>query len=486
MAQKDKTSAKPVAPSATEADQARARQWFKKAAEAREHREYEYAIECLINGLGYWPEAVDEGFMPLRSVAIQRQQAGGKKPGLFDELKKSMTGKDARQGMLNAAHLLALDPLNSGYADGLLRNANKGGFLEAAKWAAPVVFETLRRDKKPNRARFRAYRDTLVEAAQQAETRDAHGLQTWLLEQAVQALDYLVARNPTDEALRTEQRDLAGLLTITRGKYADAGDFRDSLADADKQKLLHDGERVQQGDQTLAALIAVARQEWEQAPDEPAKINALVDVLVRTERAHEEDEAIAILRAAHQKTQNYSFKLRADDIRLRQLARQTAALEAQARQSGKEEDRQQSRLAAVEQRQVALEICRERVEQYPTDLRVKFRLGSALFAAGDFDEAIPVLQLAQADPRSRWRCQLLMGRAFFEKANFAQAAEVLDEALKGYELTDEISKQLLYWLGRAHEAAGRKDEAQAAYGKLLRQDYNYMDGDARKRLEALK
>ncbi len=41
-------------------------------------------------------------------------------------------------------------------------------------------------------------------------------------------------------------------------------------------------------------------------------------------------------------------------------------------------------------------------------------------------------------------------------------------------------------LGRSCEAAERVDEARDAYGKLLRQDYNYKDGDARKRLEGLK
>jgi len=486
MAEKDKTSTEPAAPVFSEADKARARQWFKKAADAREHREYDYAVECFITGLGYWPEAVEEGHMHLRSVALQRQQTGGKKPGLMDGLKKPISGKDHRQATLNAAHLLALDPPNAGYADALLRNANQAGLLETVKWAAPVVFDTLRRDKKPSRGRFKAYRDALVEAAQQAEARGNRTLQVWLLEQAVQALDYLVARNPADEALKSEQRDLAGMLTITRGKYEGAEDFRESLVDAEKQKMLHDADRVKQGEQSLATLIAAARKDWAQAPNEAAKINALVDLLLRAERKKEEDEAIRVLLAAYNSTQNYSFKQRADDIRLRHLARQTAALAAHAQQSGTEEDRQQARLATAEQRQVALEVYRERVGQYPTDLRLKFKLGSAFFDTGDYDEAIPMLQAAQAEPRSRWRCQLLIGRAFFEKGNFAQAAEVLDEALKGYELTDDTSKQLLYWLGRAHEAAGHQDEAKAAYGKLLRQDYNYMNGDARKRLENLK
>ena len=211
-----------------------------------------------------------------------------------------------------------------------------------------------------------------------------------------------------------------------------------------------------------------------------------MELLTRTERKKEEDEAVSLLMGAFEKARNYSLKLRADDIRLRQLARQAEVLEAQARQSGSEADQQQARLAAMEHRQVAIDVYRERVTEYPTDLRLKYRLGSVLFDAGEYDEAIPMLQAAQADPRSRVRGQLLMGRAFFEKGNHREAAEVLSDALKTYELTDDTSKQLLYWLGRASEAAGNTDEAKAAYGKLLRQDYNFLDGDARKRLDSLK
>ncbi len=45
---------------------------------------------------------------------------------------------------------------------------------------------------------------------------------------------------------------------------------------------------------------------------------------------------------------------------------------------------------------------------------------------------------------------------------------------------------MLYWMGRAYEAGGRTDEARATYGKLLRQDYNYANGDTRQRHESLK
>lgn len=470
----------------SEADKARAGQWFKKAADLREKRDYDYAIECYITGLGYWPEAVEDGHMLLRSVAVQRQQAGGKKPGLMDGMKLSMTGKDAVKAMLNAEHLLAKDPQNGTYADGLLKNATKAGLVATCCWAAPVVLETLKRDKKPNKARFQAFRENLVEAAQKAAARGDNKAEVFLLEQAVASLDYQVPRTPGDEELRDELKHLAGRLTIAKGKYDQADDFRASLQDAESQKLLHDQDRMKQGRETQAALVAALRKDYEAAPDVPGKVYALVEALIKDEKKEGEDEAIGVLLEAYARTKNYSFKLRADDIRMRQSQRLANELAAKARASSDESDRQQARLAALEHRQMVVEIYRERVEKYPTDLKHKYRLGRALFETAEYDEAIPMLQAAQQDPRTRHLCQLMLGRAFFEKGSPAQAAEILREAFERYELADEHSKEMLYWLGRAHQAAGNVADAKDAFGRLLRQDYNYRDGDARRRLEALQ
>ncbi|MBW7906418.1 MAG: tetratricopeptide repeat protein [Phycisphaerae bacterium] len=487
MAAKSEQPPRPAAHEFSDADKSRARQWFKKAADCRERREYDYAIECYITGLGFWPEAVTEGHMPLSSLALQRAQAGGKKPGMMEKMQKPTSGKDAKQAMLNAEHLSAKDPANGGYLDAVMKNAVKAGYFETLKWIAPRVMDSLRRDAKPDLARFRLYRTCLVEAAEAANAAGTVADAAWFYEHALTSVEFLAARNPTDAALRDEQRDLSGRLTIAKGKYAEASTFRDSLQDADKQKLLHDADRVQQGEQTLEDVIAAARHEYEQDRANGNKINTLVDLLLRRERPEEEAQALAVLDEAYESSRNYSYKVRADDVRLRQLRRTSKALADQARVSGDDGDRQQARLAAGELVEAEIAIYSERVQKYPTDLRSKFRLGEALFKARRFDEAIPALQAARGDPRARTRAELLIGRAFFEKGNHGQAAEVLKEALEGHEIqTDELAKELLYRLARAYEAAGNVAEARSAFNRLLRLDYNYASGDARQRLESMK
>ena len=475
---KQGTSPPADGPAPSDVDRKKALAWFKQGAETREKRSYDYAIECYITGLGFWPEAVQDGHMPLYSLAIQRMQAGGKKPGMLDGLKLSMSGKDAKQALLNAETLMAKDPTNHTYLEGILKNAVRGGFLATARWVAPLVYDTLRRDKKPNTGRFKAYRELLTEAGAAAD-HDGHASEAaWFYGEA--------ARGLADGRLRDEQRDLSGRHTIARGKYSEAETFRDSVRDGDAQKLLHDAERLKQGEQTMADVLAAARQAYEAEPTVPAKINALVELLLRRDEPEEEQQAMAVLLQAAEATGNYSFKVRADDVRLKQLQRQARQAAEVARATGADDDRQVARQALTEQLRAELEIYRERVANYPTDLRVKFRLGRALFSARQYHEAIPQLQAAQADPRTRDHVALLIGRCFLETNAAAQAREVLREALDRREgLEDDLSRDLLYWLARSYEATDEKDLAKQTYGRLLRIDYNYGNGEARQRHDAL-
>ena len=487
MAKTDNQNETPRPQEFTDADKRRARQWFEKAKELREKRDYDYAIQSYVTGLGFWTDAVEEGHMPLWSLAIQRQQAGGKKPGTMERLKHSITSKDPKEALLNSEMLLAKDPTNAAYLDGVLKNAIRACLPQTIRWIATRTFESLFKEKKPNVGRFKSFRQMMIEAAERADAWGDPQFASWCYEQAVNSLDFLISRNPSDMAMKDEQRDLSGKLTIARGKYEDASSFRDSILDADKQKLLHDAERAKQGEETLSALIAAEKKEYEANPTVPGKINAYVEALLKPERRKEEDLAISVLTKAFEDLDNYSFKQKADDIRMRQLRRQTRRWKERAAQTKKDEDQQQHRLALMEERQTELDIYRERVQKYPTDLRMKFHLGRTLFGAGEHDEAIPVLQEASSEPRYRTRAQIMIGRAFYEKEAFTQASAVLSETLESYEnVGDDVSKDMLYWIGRAYEADDQVDNAVATFGKLLRMDYNYADGDARRRHDSLK
>lgn len=467
-------------------DKARAREWFRKGDDCREKRDYDYAVESYLTGLGYWPEAVEEGHMKLRSIAIQRQQAGGKKPGMLDRMKWSTSGKDVKVAMLNAEKRVSLDPTDDDAWDAFVKNAGRGRFFATLLWAAPLASESLKRDKKPSLGRFRAFREALVEASDASSEMHDNITTTKLLEAAMDSLDYLRLRIPGDEGLRNEQRHLAGKLAIAKGKYEEADTFRDSLQDADKQTMMHDAERgSKQADESLERALAALRNAWKQDPQSPGPFNQLIDALARTEKKKFEDEAIELLKQQYIAAKQYAHKVRADNILMAQRKRELRGLKEAAIASGNEDDKRNVRLSEQDFNQTRLEIYRERLEKYPTDLRIKYELGTILLTLQLPHEAIPLLQDAQADPKVRFHCQFYIGRAFFDTGAHGQAVSVLREALAGYEYTDDLTKRLLYWLGRACEADQKIPEAKDAYGKLMRLDYNYADGDVRRRMELL-
>ena len=81
-------------------DRAKAAKWFQRARELGDKRQFDYAIEYYVNGLEFWPEAVEEACKPLHGCAVARRQTGGKKPGLKDTMTRSMNDKDAKRGSI--------------------------------------------------------------------------------------------------------------------------------------------------------------------------------------------------------------------------------------------------------------------------------------------------------------------------------------------------------------------------------------------------
>jgi len=69
-------------------------------------------------------------------------------------------------------------------------------------------------------------------------------------------------------------------------------------------------------------------------------------------------------------------------------------------------------------------LARERIEDNPTDLGLRFELGKCLFALGRFKEAIVDFTKAQQNPRCRKEAMQLLARSYDNTRQFEQAREV--------------------------------------------------------------
>lgn len=454
-----------------------ARRWFEQGAKLLNQRNYDFAVKSFVEGLEFNPLAVEEGWVPLRGCAMVRVHSGGKKPGKLESMKYSMTTKDPVKGMLNAAWLFGHNPMNIDYAEGILRNANKARCEEVMFWAGPIYRELLGSDKKPNPKKFGLLKDLYEELGDRCQFRGEVSDAIKAYELGLEAINSQRNIDQKNRDLDSVIKNLSTKLTIVKGKYDSADSFRDSVRDGEEQSHLQDEERLVHGGDALTGAIERARKDMEANPDVDAKVIAYVDLLCKIEDDESERKAIVLLTEKYRATDNYRFKMRADDIAIKQLGRQVR----RAKKSGDEE-----KVREVVTRQLRFEekAFRERAEKYPTDLRFKYEHARRLFRFRKYDDAIPLFQQARNDPKARNSCSVYLGRCFLEKNLPEQSIEILNAAVEKYELSDDdVAKELNYWLGRSLEAAERKDEARKTYGKLMQIDYNYRD--IRDRMENL-
>lgn len=457
---------------ASDEDKSKARKWFVRGRELGEKRQFDYAIEYYVNGLEFWPDAVEEACKALHGCAVARKQGGGKKPGLKDSMRRSMNDKDAKQAYVNSLWLFGHDPDNIGYIEGVVKNAARLRAEDAAKWAAGVYHKALEGNPKTSAKQFQTLVQILEELGTRAAERNEGAFGVEAYQMGVAVLRSWMRKFPKDEAADTALRSLSTKLTILKGKYEGGESFRDSVADSEQQMARHDENRTVQSDERVDELIARAEKEYRAEP-ETGKLKHLVDLLIRREHAEYENKAMALLMEEFERGQDYRWKQAADDVRIRQLARAT-------REAAKSGDAEAAKKGAVEQLKFELAVFNERATRYPSDQRLKFEYAIRLFRAGKIDEAIPLFQSARSDPKNRIGASLFLGRCFYKKGYYSQTIATLTDAIEQYDFTDdEFAKGMRYWLGRAQEDSGEADAARKTYGDLLQQDYNYKDVRAR-------
>jgi len=464
-----------------------AKKFFQHAITVSDTRNYDYAIELFLQGLAKAPQAVEEGHKPLRETSLKRKVTGGKKAGLVESFKRThFNGKDSTQGFINAEYLLAKDPLNVVHAEALVKCLDQAEYPEALIWALGVALDLIRQEKKINLPRLLMIANLYEKVGTYYDKQDKPDLAVTIYQSALSALETGI---PLDTKqvydFVGKQRDLAGRLTILRGRYERATGFQESIQNAEGQKAILDQDRIVKSEELIEQLLAKARGELQQNPDTPGKINAVVDLLLQRGKPADEQEAINLLQAAFGRTHQYALKFRADDVRIRQLTRTAQSLKEAAGQKDDPDLKTKADQAQKALDELDLEVWQERIKEYPTDTKMKFEYGRRLHKLKRFDEAIPVLQEVLSNPKYAVRARYYIGTAFFQKGWHSQAVDTLTEAIEGYEIQgDNLGKDMHYWLARSYEGGGQKDQALKTYSKLIQWDFNYRD--ARVRIDNLQ
>jgi len=436
--------------------------FFERAEEIASTDNFNYAIDMYIEGLRRVPDAVEDGHIPLRRIALIRQGKGGKKPTVVDKMRKH-GGKTPLDEMLNAEYLLAKDPDHLPYAEAMLRSSVAGGYKRTADWISGLIFDANRASKKPSLATYLLLKDCYKSLEMYSE--------------AVEACRRAIELRPDDDELGEELRDLTAQMTVKKGKYGQEGDFRQSILDRKKQEMLHSQESLVKSAEFRRKAVESARAQLQANPNLPANILKLADALFEQQTDQAEAEAFGLLGDAWAKTGDFVFKRREGELLIRKLKRQVhqakQASEAEPENAELKKKLSEGLESFARAEREHYRLC---VENYPTDMRMKYEYGVRLLVNKEYDKAIPLFQEAQRDPKYKIAALDKTGLCFFLKGWFSDAIDIFNSALEVCsDKSGDIAKELRYNLARSYEESNQTDEAFEIYRKLAQVDFSYKD-----------
>ncbi len=439
-----------------------AKVFFEKAWRAAETKNYDYAIEMYLDGLRRAPDALEEGHLPLVELGLQRRGRGGKKPTMVERVKR-LRGKTPLEQMLNAEYLFTKDPDHLPYAEAMLKAAVDGGYSKTAHWIANLIFQTNNAVEKPSLQTYLMLKDAYIELGQ--------------FDKAVAACQRALRMKPDDKELTDEFKNLSAELTMAKGKYDVDGDFRQSIRDRETQARLYAQDRVVKTQDYRVTALDEARKAYAADPDMPKHVFDLAEALADMQQDEFENEALQLLEDAYAGHKDFRYKDRAGVLRIKQIKRKLrlAKRQAEARPADAAAKNAVQELVDTLNR-VELEHYRLCMENYPTDLTAKYEYGLRLMRNKQYNEAIPLFQEAQKDPRRRIQAMDKVGYCFFMKGWYNDAVDVFSRAIDTYEIKDDaIAKELRYNLARAYEEQKDREKALELYRRIAQLDFGYRD-----------
>ena len=449
----------------------KAKAFFKRADEVAATDNFDYSIDMYLEGLKRYPDALEDGHAALRKVSLIRQGKGGKKPGMMDKVKRR-GGKTPLEAMLNAEYLLARDPDNLDYAEAMLKACLEGGYSRTAKWIADLVFSATVATDKPAMSTLMLLKESYQKLG--------------FLKQAIIAVDLASQQKPEDSSLSDEIKNLSAQLTMERGKYGQGESFRDSIKDREDQEKLQSQEGVVRTQSTRELAVTAARERLAKEPTSKNSIDKLADALMDLGTGDAYTEAAELLQNSYNTTKEFSYKKHLGEVNIRRCKHVIGLLckkmekDPQNAEILKKKKHFQAELAKLE-----LNHYRDCVENYPTDLRLKYDYGIRLMRDKQFDVAIPMFQDARRDPRCRITAMGKLGICFFSKNWYADAIDIFKEAIENYEVEDDsVGKELRYNLARAYEQNNSTEDAVDIFRKLAQIDFGYKD--VKDRLDKLR
>ncbi len=431
---------------------------WEKAQSAYEIKNFTYTISLCEAILKEYPGFLDARRLS-RTSAVAENIGKKVKKGLFGSsgLKlPSNSKKDPLDAMVHIEKELAKSPADGEANDMLFECAKRVGLLETAAFA----LETVRSGSPENEKLLHKLADFYLGRDMSAE--------------AAAVFTSISENNPADMVAMKGAKDATARASMQKQNWENAQDIKDLMKDSGETADLEAANRAAMTKDQLKEKLAKISAEYAQDNQNLSLVKQIGDVY---EQLEDWPNAYSFY--------NYAYALSNKDVALQAKAEKMKDMAADFHvaqvKAAYEADPNNAELKAQYEELTAsrtanqVDEAHERVERNPTDPKLRYDLGQALYNAGDYSDAIPHLQQATRNPHIRTKVLLLLGKTFKAKNMNDLAIKQLTDALADLLTMDDTKKEVLYEKGLIHSDTGDAAGALDSFKQIYEVDYGYKD-----------
>ena len=436
---------------------------YLKAESAMELRNWSYAVSLIQAILVKEPGFLD-GRKRLRMAAVKENEGkrGVKMGGealkvmkLQGQVKKDPLGVMAQL----EKDVLASDPYNAQGNELLYEAASAAGLFSTAGFALETVISG-----DPENLKFYHKLGDFYMARE-------------IFDKASEIFGKIVDKNRTDLEATKKYKDATARGSIASQKWDSEGDWRDLLKDKDASKDLESKGRAAMTPEMLQTQADALSAEYAQDQNNLEVTKRLANTYDELEQF---ETALSFYEwAFHLSSNDPALEKKVASIRETVNKNHLESLQRFVDENPEHPDIEQYRQQLIEAEKSQIDILigesRERVDRNPTDNELRYELGSRLFRATQYREAIQHLQQAKRSPNLRIKVMSLLGQCY-ERMNITDlAASQFEEAITELQVMDETKKELLYNLGLLYERLENMPKYLEALKQIYSVDYVYRD-----------
>jgi len=444
----------------------KAQDLYDKGQQALDNGNYDYAIALFEGALDIAP-AFSECRRKLRLAEFRKFDL--EKPGAFAIWVKTLfNSKPFAQGKYHLSRGNWMAAITEYEKILKINPKSKAALLKIAEAAERNDMIDLAIDSL-NAVRFIDPRDVTV-IKQMARIYKEKGQ----LDNARQCYEDVLTINQHDPDAGPELRKIAAIGTIQQSSWDKRDSYREKIRDEEQAKLLEKEAKLTRTESEVRELIAALENKLALAPQNLSLLKSLSELYFQV---NDYARAAECLRTCiDNNPADPTLKQGLAQIELKSIERDINLAKEQLFDHPDDAALKAS-VAGLERRRntLRLEDCIARVEQYPTNLTLRFELGTLYMENNMIDQAITEFQLAVKTPSKKIQALDCLGICFKQKKMYDLAIQQFTAALENVREMTPAKKDLIYNLASTYEAMGHIEKAVAEFKKIYTVDIAFKD-----------